>query len=81
METGSDEEIRQSREGLENRSASTFNSVVGHSEKDFRPRRPTRGSEPFEKWEREEMEKLLGQTNGHLGIFCVDSIHNVVLTL
>jgi phospholipase D1/2 len=25
------------------------------------------GAEPFEKWERDEMEKLLGQLNGHLG--------------
>ncbi|KAG6868613.1 hypothetical protein C0993_000416 [Termitomyces sp. T159_Od127] len=58
-ETGSDEGIHQSREGLEHRSVSTSNSLAGHSEKDFRPRRPTRGSEPFEKWEREEMEKLL----------------------
>ena len=30
-------------------------------------RRPAKGSEPFEKWEREEMEKLLGQLNGQLG--------------
>ncbi|KAG6897546.1 hypothetical protein C0992_000329 [Termitomyces sp. T32_za158] len=68
-ETGSDEGARQSREGLENRSASTSTSIAGHSEKDLRPRRSTRGSEPFEKWEREEMEKLLGQTNGHLVLF------------
>ena len=32
-----------------------------------RPRRPTRGVEPFEKWERDEMERLLGELNGHLG--------------
>ena len=32
-----------------------------------RPRRPTRGAEPFEKWERDEMERLLGELNGHLG--------------
>jgi phospholipase D1/2 len=25
------------------------------------------GTEPFEKWEREEMEKLLGELRGHLG--------------
>ncbi|KAL1715411.1 hypothetical protein EV715DRAFT_256257 [Schizophyllum commune] len=31
-----------------------------------RPRRPTRGAEPFEKWERDEMERLLGELNGHL---------------
>ncbi|KAL0066150.1 Phospholipase D1 [Marasmius tenuissimus] len=29
-------------------------------------RRPTRGAEPFEKWERDEMEKLLNELNGHL---------------
>jgi phospholipase D1/2 len=27
------------------------------------------GPEPFEKWERDEMEKLLGQLNGHLGLW------------
>lgn len=32
-----------------------------------KPRRPARGSEPFEKWERDEMEKLLGEVNGQLG--------------
>ncbi|KNZ80910.1 hypothetical protein J132_03610 [Termitomyces sp. J132] len=63
-ETGSDE--HRSREGPEN---PLSNSVTGHSEKDLRPRRFTRGSEPFEKWERDEMEKLLGQTNGHLVLF------------
>jgi phospholipase D1/2 len=31
-------------------------------------RRPARGDEPFEKWEREEMEKLLDQLCGHLGM-------------
>ncbi|KAJ6619535.1 hypothetical protein B0H10DRAFT_2026156 [Mycena sp. CBHHK59/15] len=27
------------------------------------------GTEPFEKWERDEMEKLLGQLNGHLVLY------------
>jgi hypothetical protein len=30
-------------------------------------RRSSKNSEPFEKWEREEMEELLSQLNGHLG--------------
>ena len=30
-------------------------------------RKPTKGSEPFERWEREEMESLLNELNGHLG--------------
>lgn len=40
-----------------------------------RPRRPARGSEPFEKWERDQMEELLGKLNGHLGavLFYPDS--------
>ena len=38
-------------------------------------RRPARADEPFEKWEREEMEELLHELRGHLGnnfayIFC-----------
>ncbi|PPR05355.1 hypothetical protein CVT24_007969 [Panaeolus cyanescens] len=31
-----------------------------------RARRPAKGHEPFEKWERDEMEKLLGELNGQL---------------
>lgn len=31
-------------------------------------RRAARGAEPFEKWEREEMEALLGELCGHLGM-------------
>lgn len=30
-------------------------------------RKPTKGCEPFERWEREEMARLLGELNGHLG--------------
>lgn len=36
---------------------------------DTKARRPARGAEPFEKWERDEMEKLLNELNGHLGEF------------
>ncbi|KZT27381.1 phospholipase D [Neolentinus lepideus HHB14362 ss-1] len=32
-------------------------------------RKPAKGAEPFEKWEREEMEKLLSELNGHLVIY------------
>ncbi|KXN88185.1 Phospholipase D1 [Leucoagaricus sp. SymC.cos] len=31
-------------------------------------RRPAKGTEPFEKWERDEMESLLKELNGHLGM-------------
>ncbi|KAF4577108.1 Phospholipase D1 [Pleurotus pulmonarius] len=46
--------------------ASTSNLA---NEKDTKGRRSTRGVEPFEKWERDEMEKLLGELNGHLVVF------------
>ena len=36
-------------------------------------RKPAKGNEPFERWEREEMEKLLGELNGHLGEFAAIS--------
>ncbi|KIK69659.1 hypothetical protein GYMLUDRAFT_992337 [Collybiopsis luxurians FD-317 M1] len=39
------------------------------SEKDPKTRKPTRGIEGFEKWERDEMEALLGQLNGHLVLY------------
>lgn len=32
-----------------------------------RTRKPAKGSEPFEKREKDEMERLLKQLNGHLG--------------
>ena len=32
-------------------------------------RTPSRGHEPFEKWERDEMEKLLGELRGHLVLY------------
>ncbi|KAG6833424.1 hypothetical protein H0H87_006790, partial [Tephrocybe sp. NHM501043] len=67
VEAASDEDTHLSKEAGEDPLASTFNhSSATHSEKEPRPRRPTRGTEPFEQWERDEMEKLLGQTNGHL---------------
>jgi phospholipase D1/2 len=34
---------------------------------DAAKRRPAKGDEPFEQWEREAMEKLLGELRGHLG--------------
>ncbi|KAG6850060.1 hypothetical protein H0H93_001610 [Arthromyces matolae] len=45
------------------------NGVASTPDKESRHRRPAKGSEPFEKWERDEMERLLGQLNGHLVVF------------
>ncbi|KAJ7043969.1 phospholipase D [Mycena alexandri] len=39
-------------------------------------KRGTTGTEPFEKWERDEMEKLLGQLNGHLVLEAEDVSNN-----
>ncbi|KAF9077535.1 hypothetical protein BDP27DRAFT_1311216 [Rhodocollybia butyracea] len=39
------------------------------SEKDPKTRKPARGIEGFEKWERDEMEALLGELNGHLVLY------------
>jgi phospholipase D1/2 len=46
-------------ESMPNRSS----AATGES----KPRRHAKGTEPFEKWERNEMETLLGELNGHLG--------------
>lgn len=40
---------------------------VGSGEGDTKARKPARADEPFERWERDEMEKLLGELCGHLG--------------
>lgn len=44
-----------------------MNLGASSSEKDPKTRKPARGIEGFEKWERDEMEALLGELNGHLG--------------
>jgi hypothetical protein len=50
------------------RNESPSEAGTAHDGADTETKRiPTRGDEPFEKWEREEMEKLLGQVRGHLG--------------
>jgi phospholipase D1/2 len=40
----------------------------GTPNKDAGERKPARGLEPFEMWEKEEMEQLLGELCGHLGM-------------
>jgi phospholipase D1/2 len=42
-------------------------TIKGGNDSEAAKRRPARGDEPFEKWEREAMEKLLGEVRGHLG--------------
>ncbi|KAH8114370.1 phospholipase D [Phellopilus nigrolimitatus] len=39
-----------------------------NTQEDIR-RTPTRADEPFEKWERDEMERLLGELRGHLVLY------------
>ena len=51
--------------------SSSFATTTQNDEDLPKPRRPAKGSEPFEKWERDEMEKLLGQLNGQLGMWPV----------
>lgn len=43
-------------------------STAADTKEDVR-RTPSRGDEPFEKWERDEMEKLLGELRGHLVLY------------
>ncbi|GLB38253.1 putative phospholipase [Lyophyllum shimeji] len=66
---GSEEGTRPSKEGFEDAAASTVDISAGQSEKEPKPKKRARRIEPFEKWERDEMEKLLGQLNGHLVLF------------
>ncbi|KAL5482529.1 SPO14 [Sanghuangporus weigelae] len=55
-----------SSSGTQNRPHSPSNANVGGA--DIK-RTPSRIDEPFEKWERDEMEKLLGQLCGHLVVY------------
>ncbi|KAG5646538.1 hypothetical protein DXG03_003305 [Asterophora parasitica] len=63
-EAGSDEYTRPSKDSTEDATSNTHFST----EKEPKARKHAKGTEPFEKWERDEMEKLLGQVNGHLGM-------------
>lgn len=54
------------KENLDHR-PSTAN-IAGDKEKEKEKKKPVKPvQEPFEAWEREEMEKLLGELRGHLG--------------
>ncbi|KAF8798774.1 phospholipase D [Phlegmacium glaucopus] len=55
-------------DGLETSLRNSFVSTTQNEDTQSH-RRPSKGSKPFEKWEREEMEKLLLQLNGQLVIY------------
>ncbi|GAW06506.1 phospholipase D [Lentinula edodes] len=61
-----DNHSRPSKEGEENED---LHLGASSSEKDPKTRKSTRGIEGFEKWERDEMEALLGELNGHLVLY------------
>ncbi|KIM43354.1 hypothetical protein M413DRAFT_18406 [Hebeloma cylindrosporum] len=63
---------RMSREDGEECPPTPLNNssfVTSHNEEPVKHRRHAKGAEPFEKWERDEMEKLLGQLNGQLVLY------------
>ena len=48
-------------------------SIIGDKEKEKGKKKSIKpDQEPFEAWEREEMERLLGELRGHLGESCCD---------
>ncbi|KAF8895434.1 hypothetical protein BD779DRAFT_1619102 [Infundibulicybe gibba] len=65
----SDDDVRPSKEGHDGTQESAPNASPGTSEKDPKAKKPARGTEPFERWERDEMEKLLGELCGHLVLY------------
>lgn len=68
LETPTDEATTKSKDYVEElASSSTTNIQQPAGGQDGRPRRPTRGQEPFSQAERDEMEKLLEELRGHLG--------------
>ncbi|KAJ7134494.1 hypothetical protein C8R44DRAFT_770608 [Mycena epipterygia] len=56
-------------EGGANKEASEPDPSPNASASEKRKSGRSTGTEPFEKWERDEMEKLLGQLNGHLVLY------------
>jgi len=63
------ENARGSSDQLLESQTPTNGSVTPNKDSGSGERKPTRGPESFEKWEREEMEELLGELCGHLGIW------------
>jgi phospholipase D1/2 len=80
-DSASEFEARPSKEEADEASDSTPNASTGNSEKEPKARRPARGTEPFEKWERDEMEKLLGELCGHLGWCQTVNLNRRMLTV
>jgi phospholipase D1/2 len=59
----------KNEDGADNVPETETHKTRFEKDREDRARKPARGSEPFEKWEREEMENLLGELRGHLGLF------------
>ncbi|PFH53919.1 hypothetical protein AMATHDRAFT_72945 [Amanita thiersii Skay4041] len=57
------DELQRSKEGVDDSQESS------NSDPKQKTRKPVKGAEPFEKWERDEMEKLLNELNGHLVLY------------
>ena len=54
--------------GTEDAHGSAAPSGSSEKEPTVKSKRSSKGMEPFEQWERDAMEKLLGQLCGHLGL-------------
>jgi phospholipase D1/2 len=65
----SDAASETSRENKSEQPHASHGHLSGGNSEPERSRKPARGSEPFEKWERDEMENILRELNGHLGMF------------
>ncbi len=56
-------------EGNGDPNTTTSGSGTANNEKDTRKRKASGATEPFDQTEREDMEKLLEELRGHLGMF------------
>ena len=63
--TSVERKVMKNRDASQNCASSS--PPVSHPSADQKPRKLTKGLEPFDKTDLEEMEKLLGEVNGHLG--------------
>ncbi|KAJ3730986.1 phospholipase D [Lentinula guzmanii] len=64
-----DQEDNHSQRSKEGEETEEMHLGATSSEKDPKTRKPARGIEGFEKWERDAMESLLGELNGHLVLY------------
>jgi hypothetical protein len=79
-ETGVEPTVSNLTPGSDARGTPELRAQPREKEKDQGKRKPAGPNEPFEQWERDEMEALLNEVQGHLGESLLGILNNGFLT-